>query len=169
MMILDVGCGSRPKGDVNLDLNLGQSTHHRFEYDIKTFKNFIQGSASDLPFRDKIFHTIFSAHCLEHVPVPLEAIREYKRVSHGRVILLVPNNPVLEDDETHLYAWSLVSFENFLKLVFDDVKVIAYSSQPQILGSRFVRKLMKIAVFKKYFSRIISRKLGIELRAICYI
>lgn len=47
--ILDVGCGVRPRGDINLDLV------------DRTVPNFILGNAIELPFDDKSFATVYSS------------------------------------------------------------------------------------------------------------
>jgi len=67
--ILDVGCGDRPKGDVNLDL---------FYY--AKCRNLIIAEAHRLPFRDGVVTRVYSRHSLEHFENPLEFFSEAKRV-----------------------------------------------------------------------------------------
>lgn len=58
-MILDVGCGSRNRGNVNLDLNLGRSDHHKTEYDVKNIEHFVNASAASLPFKNNVITSLF--------------------------------------------------------------------------------------------------------------
>lgn len=69
MNVLDVGCGDRPKGDVNLDL---------FYYG--KWKNFIMGEAHHLPFKNGVFQKVYSKNCVEHLEDPLKFFQEAKRV-----------------------------------------------------------------------------------------
>ncbi|OLS25417.1 MAG: hypothetical protein HeimC2_18740 [Candidatus Heimdallarchaeota archaeon LC_2] len=48
--ILDVGCGIRPRGDVNLDLTESEN-----------IPNFVLGDALDLPFDENSFATVYSS------------------------------------------------------------------------------------------------------------
>ena len=98
---------------MNLDLNQGNSEHHRFNYDSRKIRNFTNGDGTSLPYRDKSFDIVVARHVLEHIPEPLKALREWKRVARNRVIVMVPNNPTTEDHETHLYAWSQPALNNF--------------------------------------------------------
>jgi ubiquinone/menaquinone biosynthesis C-methylase UbiE len=51
---------------------------------------FKHANVEDLPFRDKAFDTVICAHTLEHVQNIHQAIRELRRVSGKRLILVVP-------------------------------------------------------------------------------
>ena len=75
-MILDVGCGDKPRGDVNIDL-----AHNRSAF------NFIRSDAQHLPFRDKTFKTTYVLTVLEHLNKPYDALREIFRVTNGDVII----------------------------------------------------------------------------------
>lgn len=69
MVILDVGCGDKPTGDVNSDL---------FHY-VKC-NNFILADAHHLPFKSNTFDKIHAKHCLEHFENPRNFFKEAKRV-----------------------------------------------------------------------------------------
>lgn len=111
-MILDVGCGSNPSGDVNCDLKRGRVN--------------IICDAEHLPFKDKAFVTVYSSHCLEHIQQPLAALREFQRVATF-IVLKVPNADYNRngwcEDQGHLYTWNSRSLTNLLSYVFRKVSV----------------------------------------------
>lgn len=91
--ILDVGCGDRPKGDVNLDLFEGESVDLqglRGKINPSETVNFVQGTIYNLPFRNKVFNKVLCHHLLEHLKEPKEAIKELIRVSRYGVEIIVP-------------------------------------------------------------------------------
>jgi SAM-dependent methyltransferase len=165
--ILDIGCGSKPLGTMNLDLFQEASQHHKFSYDPREIEKFVNGDGSRLPYRDNSVDIIVSRHCLEHIPEPLLAIREWERVAREEVVIMVPNNPTLEEHKAHLYSWSIVSFENFLSQVFPHAKVWANTPLNDLMRNRLLNRILRIHLIKKPMQRFISRWLGLQLTAIC--
>jgi SAM-dependent methyltransferase len=45
----------------------------------------------DLPFGDDSFDFVFASHVLEHIPDPLGALDEWRRVARRRVVVIVPH------------------------------------------------------------------------------
>jgi len=92
MKVLDVGCGDRPTGDVNLDL---------FFYG--KWKNFIIGEAHHLPFKNQVFDKVHSKHCLEHLENPPKFFEEAKRVLKKGGILecIYPTDSMLTKKTIH--------------------------------------------------------------------
>lgn len=93
MEILDVGCGSRPRGNVNVDLRSPKYTRpkrhlHRKPRDIE---NFVLASAEHLPFKDAAFPLVVSYHTIEHVEKPVKMLRELIRVSNSTVEIKCPH------------------------------------------------------------------------------
>lgn len=152
---------------MNLDLNLGLSEHHRFDYDPRDIPNFIRGDGYRLPYRDKSVNVIVARHVLEHIPDPLEALREWARVASDRVVIMVPNNPLLEDHKTHLYSWSQPALTNLLHLVYPRVTVYPNSPLRDLYKIRGVKRILRPGGFKKPVNRLLGSLFGFQLTAIC--
>lgn len=89
-MILDVGCGFQPRGDVNCDLYVKDSLNHRNQgegntINAKRVPNFVVCDAQFLPFQDRVFQTVFCAQVIEHLENPIVLLRELARVSCWKV------------------------------------------------------------------------------------
>ena len=93
-MNLDVGCGDDPRGDVNVDLFIGQTPHIRrpHKIDAKRIPNFVRADAEHLPFREDVFETVFCCDVIEHFEEPDRCFRELWRVSSKTIIVWVPCN-----------------------------------------------------------------------------
>lgn len=97
MVVLDCGCGSRPKGDVNVDCFRGGWNHQEADQDRgefvnpKKISNYVVASAEYLPFCDGVFDLVYSSHTIEHVPDPFKMFRELVRVSNRKVVVKCPD------------------------------------------------------------------------------
>ena len=167
--ILDVGCGTRPKGTVNLDLYHDMNPHHRYEYKLKQVKNFTIAEGTQLPYRDKSFDIVYVSHLLEHLENPVEAVKEWKRVARRYVVVNVPNNPTLEEFPMHLYSWSRTSLRSFMLLCFEDVYVFANTPLENLMLNRVFKRILRIRMIKKPMQRYISRVMGLQLTAVATI
>lgn len=97
-MILNVGCGHKPSGHVNVDLYVKATIHrseNRFPHDRplikKRIKNLVRADAEHLPFRANMFETVYSRSTIEHVSNPITMIKEMIRVSNFEVIIICPH------------------------------------------------------------------------------
>jgi len=127
-LILDLGCGSFPKGDVNVDLFLAPiQSAEKLPIEPKKIKNFVLADAHYLPFRDDTFTIVYSSHVLEHLVNPYIALKEFKRVSRAVVYINVPSSKYPNDCRYHLYRWDANTLEHLLKMVFPHVRV--YSTE----------------------------------------
>lgn len=95
--ILDVGCGIRPRGTVNVDffargnnVQIGDQVKGEF-MDPHRIPNFVLADACHLPFRDEVFSAVFSNHTIEHVPKPAQMFEEMCRVAKRSVIIRCPH------------------------------------------------------------------------------
>jgi len=122
-MMLDIGCGSDPHGDINIDLYPEDRAQCATPYDPKKIPNFVLADALALPFADQSFEAVRASHVLEHIPDPLKALNEWKRVCRpeGKVVIFVPSDFGSDDSDTHLFSWTPSAFRNLLKKVFPTV------------------------------------------------
>lgn len=92
---LDVGCGDRPRGDVNCDLFVGESAHlgkGRGWIMPKKIPNFVKCDANYLPFKKGVFDVVFCSHVLEHKGVnAVETSKELVRVAKRKIVIVVPS------------------------------------------------------------------------------
>ena len=94
---LDVGCGSRPTGDVNVDCfargwNSQEGDQKQGEFmNPQLIPNFVVAHAEFLPFKDECFDVVFSSHTIEHVKNPMKMLQELSRVSKRQVTLRCPH------------------------------------------------------------------------------
>lgn len=106
MLILDVGCGFSPKGDVNTDLFITDKNGHRMqESNLKEIKisNFVLCDAQYLPFKSNTFNTVISYHVIEHVNNPQLMLKELIRVSNDEIKIKCPHR--LSDKFVGLLGW----------------------------------------------------------------
>ncbi len=128
-LVLDVGCGNSPRGDVNCDLFIGRTPHLMGKNSIidpKKIPNFVHCKAEYLPFKNKSFDVVNASELLEHVIDPPLLLGEMKRVSREIVTLDVPNLRRFfpEENRAHLYTWSCSSLTNLLALFFRDAVIV---------------------------------------------
>jgi len=97
-MILDVGCGNFPKGDVNCDISIkdvghrtGRANKLTSPLHLQKIKNFVVCDALHLPFKDNAFDGVFSSHTIEHTINPFKFLKECVRVSSDRVTIVCPH------------------------------------------------------------------------------
>jgi len=87
--VLDLGCGHRPYEKTFL---AGATRYIGADYLSDRSCPDVIGSALQVPFADNSFETLVSTEVLEHVPAPLQALREMRRVLKpgGFLILSTP-------------------------------------------------------------------------------
>jgi SAM-dependent methyltransferase len=95
--LLDVGCGSKPKGNVNVDFfargfnpQTGDQIQGEFMSPEK-MKNFVNSDATKLPFKNDSFNVVFSSHTIEHVKNPQRMLSEMCRVARRKIIVRCPH------------------------------------------------------------------------------
>jgi ubiquinone/menaquinone biosynthesis C-methylase UbiE len=165
-MILDVGCGSKPKGDVNVDLYTGISPHiyYRHLIDPKHIPNFVRADAEYLPFKSDSFDLVYASELLEHTFRPYEVLAEFRRVSSRMVFITVPclkGWAVWEkEQEGHNYTWSEDSLRQLLGHHFRKVEI---HHKYQKIRGRLLRKLP----FSDLLIRMTQKLVPIGLKAIC--
>ena len=125
--LLDVGCGHRAKGDVNVDLFVEATAHRcvdqRVNDDVALhvheIKNFVKADACHLPFRDRAVKKSYSWHLIEHLVDPELFLRELMRVSEEQIEVRCPNGEYLscmgKTKPLHLHDFSVDWFSEKLK------------------------------------------------------
>jgi len=122
-LILDVGCGNKHIGDVNVDCFPYDKTQCGKKWSVKDAKNFIIADSCHLPFRENVFRVVHGSHTIEHTHNPLLALKEFKRVCSGKVFLVFPSQYYEDTCSTHIFTWNPFTFSNLCKLVFENVSV----------------------------------------------
>jgi SAM-dependent methyltransferase len=97
--VLDVGCGHRPKGQVNVDMHPEPTAHRsadqRFNADsplnVRKIPNFVVADAFRLPFRDGAFKKVYSWHLIEHLEDPKRFLEECCRIAAEEIEVRCPN------------------------------------------------------------------------------
>jgi ubiquinone/menaquinone biosynthesis C-methylase UbiE len=122
MKILDVGCGNRASGTVNVDLYCGETMHRRHEpIDMKHIPNFVLADACHLPFKDNSFDLVRSDGLIEHLTNPILLLEEMIRVSKFQIIVKCPHRRgeqrVSRRSPVHLHHFNLTWFWNVSKIL----------------------------------------------------
>jgi len=164
--VLDIGCGSKPHGLVNLDLFIGDTPHHNFHIEATKYRNFIKGDAQLPPIRRGSFDLVILSHVLEHLLKPAETLAYLSQIA-PRLIVVVPNNPVTIENGYHLYSWSETSFKNLLSLYYDEVRIVKTGILDQMPKSRILKMLKRTVLTRFLTERVILRLFPIEIIAIC--
>lgn len=132
MTVLDIGCGSKPRGDVNVDLY--PTGFYDRVLSVHDIPNFVKAHALFLPFPDKAFETVFASHILEHLEQPFTALEEWERVASERVIVAVPCKTDLKyfahEFPDHIYSWTPSTLQNLMMRVFPRVKILMNKARP---------------------------------------
>lgn len=160
-MILDVGCGGDPRGDVNIDLfpegNPAHLSSH--EWMKETPQNFIKADASCLPFRDKVFTLVYARMVLEHMLNPFDVLKEWRRVA-SVVYVLVPNSRLgFNFTKGHLYSWDCQTLSNLMASVFTKTKVRPNVFKGRFFPFRWLYRIPVINTILAYVYKIIPREL----------
>jgi SAM-dependent methyltransferase len=94
---LDVGCGNRPKGNINVDIIIKKKNIHigpdvgNQIIEPKLIRNFVLADACHLPFPNGCFDRVLCSHLIEHVDHPYWLLRELIRVSSRVVEVYTPH------------------------------------------------------------------------------
>lgn len=90
-MILDVGCGTTPEGNVNGDLYINDIFNHRNQkkdtLQAKKMRNFVKLDCYHLPFKNATFEKVLCKQVIEHCREPLLLLKELSRVSNDLIIV----------------------------------------------------------------------------------
>jgi len=114
-LVLDVGSGAIPRGNVQVDLPPVESDkHHRR----KSVPPTVYADVYYLPFKDCSFHRILCLHIIEHLRHPFMGLLEVKRVLKvkGTLRIEIPNPQMWNHERPeHLYSWHPDTFHNIVR------------------------------------------------------
>lgn len=115
--VLDVGCGN---GAYVLTLadryDIRGIDHEHFDSWNQNASLFSLSDATVLKADEASVDTILSFECLEHLPKPADALREYHRVTRQNLILTVPNcdiTPGMRNSHMTYFHWTDRTHVNF--------------------------------------------------------
>lgn len=127
ILILDIGCGESPKGNINIDIYIPKEIP----------ENFILASAEYLPFKDNTCDIVESSYVIEHCINPVNFILNQVRISKDKVIIVTDNSEWIGDywfrlvgsgrifHDEHYYRWTVEYLDNLLKRLGLRAKVCA--------------------------------------------
>ena len=132
---MNLGCGDQAFGDIHVDI-------------YKTKTTDVLCDAHFLPFRDNIFHLVYSRYVFEHLNNPMQSLKDQKRVleEHGRIVLVTDNasywrfhlktkgshigyrNPICKHDKHYglFVPMHLRNFFSTLKMDVEEIKFFDY-------------------------------------------
>ncbi len=132
-MIIDLGGGSHPRGDIVVDIQFERANpapelldpyleEYGFKYNPNAKKIVWDLNKFPYPFEDNSADKILLSHVLEHLEAPVYVLRECKRIlkEGGLLVIVVPNpfkNNADKIDKEHKYSWTVWSLRNLLEYV----------------------------------------------------
>jgi len=134
--VLDVGCGTGFALGVMQSvfpwkrfLGVEPTEFGRNFWDARNIK-VENASATNLPYKDTTFDTVFSSHVVEHIEEDEKAISEIIRVAKKRAIIVVPEGDVdaKQFGSSHVQIYNRKNFkEKILKYTDPGHKAVIYS------------------------------------------
>jgi len=117
--ILDIGCGRKPRGNINIDKrDLSNKVENFIQMDIEK---------EPLPFENETIDIIYCYDTLEHLIYPEELMKEMVRVlkKEGKVFIRVPNvlASMAHNDPTHIFFFDKNRINYLAKSFFRKVSI----------------------------------------------
>lgn len=125
--VLDLGCGDRryePFFNGRVDRWVG--IDHPTPGDWRSGRANLFGDAVALPLRPESFDTVLCTQVLEHVPEPLDLLREARRVLKpgGRLILTAPQYNALHEEPRDFFRFTRYGLEHLARKAGFEVETI---------------------------------------------
>jgi ubiquinone/menaquinone biosynthesis C-methylase UbiE len=154
--VLDVGAGTKPYKHLFSHCSY---TSHDFannkhvidttrDETAKTPKHHdIYSDIVNIPVEDNSFDFILCTEVFEHVPEPIQAMKELVRICKpgGKILLTAPFTSGIHQEPYHFYAGFSPYFYDYLKKLYN-LKIIQFKSQ----GNLFLLHHQEIARLMKY-------------------
>jgi SAM-dependent methyltransferase len=142
-LTFDVGCGN---GSYVLELGnsrkLFGADGHRFEAWDAAPDRFLMSDAAQLPLARGSVDTVLCFETLEHLPDPDRALKEYRRVSRGRLVLTVPNceiTPGMRASNLIFGHWVDRTHRNFYEL--DTIKAAVKGAGFRVVEAGYINRI----------------------------
>lgn len=139
----DVGCGN---GSYVLEPGIGQTMfgadRHRFKAWDAEPENFVIADATQLPLAGGSVDTVLCFETLEHLPDPDQSLREYRRVSRGRLVVTVPNceiTPGMRRSNLIFHHWVDRTHRNFYAL--NDLAAAVEAAGFRIVEAGYINRI----------------------------
>ena len=167
MNSLDVGCGTNPQGDVNIDVSIERTPYRKAEgysseIQPQKIKNFILADAEHLPLRSNTFNEVLCDSTLEHLKSPYRCLRESYRVCRSNGLITITTEHRLGGlfqifRLRHKGAKTEHRFSRGFFLKTFGVRIEKVQTFYELLGvpcglKVMIRKESKLAVLAEYFA-----------------
>lgn len=150
--ILDVGCGEKSRGNINIDCYIPKVVP----------TNFILANAEYLPFRKSSIDIILSYYNIEHLINPADFIKNVYNIAKVKIEIVTDNSEWVGDvffrllgegrifNDEHYYKWSIEYMQNLLNRLGykkNKVKVLNLSSSIIVRLISYLGKIPRIGNF----------------------
>lgn len=139
----DVGCGN---GSYVLEFGDARTMFgadaHRFDSWSTAPKKFVVSDATKLPLAAGAVDTVLCFETLEHLADPERALKEYRRVSRGRLVVSVPNCQMtsgMRKSNLVFHHWVDRTHQNFY--VLDTIMSAVEGAGFRILESGYINRI----------------------------
>jgi len=148
-LILDVGCGENPRGNINLDCYIPQ----------KIPQNFVLGNAEYLPFKKNSVDIVLSYYNIEHLINPAIFIQKMYDIAREKLEIVTDNDEWIGDiffrvlgvgrifHDEHYYKWSVEYFKNLINR-------LGYSKNKIYLLNLSTNRLVKLTTLLGVIPRV---------------
>ena len=137
-----------------------------------------QGNIWDIKVKENAFDNILCTEVFEHIPYPIETVKEFSRVlkSGGKLILTAPSNSLRHMDPYYFYSgfsdrwYEKILVENGFKIVSidqvgDHYRWVSTELLRTMLSHSFLSKILLLPAFIFYYSR---NENASSLNSLCY-
>jgi len=187
-ILLDAGCGSQIYKKYCAHLNYKAQDFGKYTGDEKEAFNTTsqyeygsldyQGNIWDIKVKENAFDNILCTEVFEHIPYPIETVKEFSRVlkSGGKLILTAPSNSLRHMDPYYFYSgfsdrwYEKILVENGFKIISidqvgDHYRWVSTELLRTMLSHSFLSKILLLPAFIFYYSK---NENASSLNSLCY-
>ena len=106
------------------------------------------GSATNLPYANNSWESVYSSHAIEHIDDDKTAVKEILRVTRRRTIIVVPDGDVgtKQFGTPHLKIYNRMNFKKLIEEAAGSTDVVKVYSLPHIHISNLIAVVDKRAI-----------------------